>query len=254
MLTTRARCCYVGDWRAHDSTLDRRPIAGALVRLCGFTLVSAVLDGSIHGSEARAFPVSGACGAAGAECSARPRVRSSHAYLRAMIDQAVTRSSTFRRIVAAIEATDGIVYVEHGDCKHGVRACLVLDVTAAAGYRILRIIVDARQPDWDVMASIGHELRHALEVLEDPGLVDTPGVYLFYATGAAGEGPAIRNPRGRRRRIRRTKRSERLRQGQGELDRLARVNKRPDSLFICREAHVASSGLETSKRALGRGP
>jgi hypothetical protein len=132
-------------------------------------------------SEARAFPMAGACDAIGAECPVGPRVRSSHAYLRAMIDQAVARSSTFRRIVDAIEATDGIVYVEHGDCKHGVRACLVLDVTVAAGYRILRVIVDARQPDWDVMASVGHELRHALEVLEDPGLADTPSVYLFYA-------------------------------------------------------------------------
>jgi hypothetical protein len=132
-------------------------------------------------SEARAFPSSDACDAIGGECPDAPRVRSSHAYLRAMIDQAIVRSSTFRRIVDAIQATDGIVYVEHGNCQQGVRACLILDVTAAAGFRILRVIVDARQPDWDVMASIGHELRHALEVLEDPGLVDTPGVYLFYA-------------------------------------------------------------------------
>ena len=157
-----------------------KPITGALVRLCGLTIVSAVLYGSMHGSEARAFPMAGG-DTVGAECSVGPRVRSSHAYLRAMIDQAVVRSSTFRRIVAAIEATDGIVYVEHGDCKHGVRACLALDVTPAAGYRILRVIVDARQPDWDVMASIGHELRHALEVLEDPGLVDTARVFQFYA-------------------------------------------------------------------------
>src|SRR5438552_15568 len=131
-------------------------------------------------SEARAFPMAGAGDAVGAECSVGPRVRSSHAYLRAMIDEALVRSSTFRRIVEAIEATDGIVYVEHGDCKHGVHTCLVLNVTAAAGYRILRVIVDARQPDWDVMASIGHELRHALEVLEDPGLVDMSRVFLFY--------------------------------------------------------------------------
>jgi hypothetical protein len=41
--------------------------------------------------------------------------------------------------------------------------------------------VDARQLDWDVMASIGHELRHALEVLEDPGLVDMARVFQFYA-------------------------------------------------------------------------
>jgi len=130
-------------------------------------------------SEARMSPMAG--DTVGAECSVGPRVRSSHAYLRAMIDEAILRSSTFRRIVDAIDATDGIVYVEHGDCKHGVHTCLVLNVTAAGGYRILRVIVDARQPDWDVMASIGHELRHALEVLEDPGLVDTARVYLFYA-------------------------------------------------------------------------
>ena len=110
-----------------------------------------------------------------------PRVRSSHAYLRAMIGEAVLRSPTFRRIVAAIEATDGIVYVEHGACRHNVRACLALDVTAAGGFRILRVIVDARQPDWDVMASIGHELRHALEVLEQRAIVDNASVYLFYA-------------------------------------------------------------------------
>jgi hypothetical protein len=110
-----------------------------------------------------------------------PRVRSSHAYLRAMIDEAVMRSPTFRDLVAAIGATDGIVYVEQGACKHGVRACLALDVTPAAGFRILRVLVDARQPDWDVMASIGHELRHALEVLENRAIVDNAGIYLFYA-------------------------------------------------------------------------
>jgi hypothetical protein len=110
-----------------------------------------------------------------------PRVRSSHAYLRAMISEAALRSPTFRGIVAAIEATDGIVYVEHGPCTPNIRACLTMDVTAAGNYRILRVMVDARQPDWDVMASIGHELRHALEVLENRAIVDHPSLYFFYA-------------------------------------------------------------------------
>jgi hypothetical protein len=109
-----------------------------------------------------------------------PRVRTSHAYLRAMIAETAVRSPTFRGLVAAIEATDGIVYVEHGACKPGIRACLALDLTPAANFRILRVIVDARQPDWDVMAAIGHELRHALEVLENR-IVDNAGMYLFYA-------------------------------------------------------------------------
>src|SRR6185503_12991737 len=83
---------------------------------------------------------------------------------------------------------DGIVYVEHGACLRGVRACLALEVTTAGDYRILRVMVDARQPDWDVMASIGHELRHAIEVLENRALVDTASVYLFFAKGSVDNG------------------------------------------------------------------
>jgi hypothetical protein len=108
------------------------------------------------------------------------RVRSSHAYIRAMIDEANRRSVTFRRLVAAIEETDGIVYVEQGECGHSVRACLTLSVTPTTGFRFLRVIIDARQPDWDVMASIGHELQHALEVLENATLRSTEAIVLFY--------------------------------------------------------------------------
>src|SRR5205807_2119507 len=73
-----------------------------------------------------------------------------------------------RRLVDAIEVTDGIVYVEEGNCHHKARACLPPIVTAADKFRFLRIVVDARQQDWRVMADIGHELQHALEVLADP--------------------------------------------------------------------------------------
>jgi hypothetical protein len=115
--------------------------------------------------------------------SALPRVRSSHAYIRAMVDEAAQRSATFRRLVTAIDATDGIVYVEQGVCGHSVRACLSLHVVPAAGYRILRVMVDPRQPDWEVMASIGHELQHALEVLGNAALTTTEAVFLFYSHG-----------------------------------------------------------------------
>jgi hypothetical protein len=156
-----------------------------LTMLRVLALVAAVLCAGTHPMHAirAAGGLSGAISRGSADSSLGPRVRSSHAYLRAMIDEAVLRSSTFRSIVAAIGTTNGIVYVEHGACVHSLRACLTLDVTPAAGYRILRVIVDARQPDWDVMASIGHELRHALEVLENPALVDAASVYLFYAQG-----------------------------------------------------------------------
>ena len=112
-----------------------------------------------------------------------PRVRSSHAYIRAMIDEAQVRSATFRHLVRAIEATDGIVYVEEGDCRHGVRACLPLVITSTGDFRILRVLIDARQKDWDVMAEIGHELQHALEVFSERNVRANEQIFfLFYKT------------------------------------------------------------------------
>lgn len=101
------------------------------------------------------------------EPSGGPRVRSTHPYILAMIAEAQVRSATFRRLVSGIEATDGIVYVEEGDCHHHVRACLLPVVTTSLGYRFLRVLIDARQQDWQVMSNIGHELQHALEVLRE---------------------------------------------------------------------------------------
>src|SRR6266536_2502082 len=101
----------------------------------------------------------------GAEAPLGLRVRSSHPYIRAMIAEAQVRSATFRRLVHAVEATDGIVYVEEGDCHRRLRACLPPVVTSAGDVRFLRVLVDARQEDWQVMPepvlSLGSsELRH----------------------------------------------------------------------------------------------
>jgi hypothetical protein len=118
------------------------------------------------------------------EPSAMPRVRSSHPYIRAMIAEAQVRSATFRGLVHAIEVTNGIVYVEEGSCRHGLIACLPLVVTSSGGYRILRVVIDARRQDWDVMASIGHELRHAFEVLSQPEVrTGEEAFYEFYRAG-----------------------------------------------------------------------
>ena len=156
-----------------------QPLRAALVLMRVLALTPAVLYGGTHAVEARASRTDAID--AGVDCSVGQRVRSTHAYIHAVIGEAMLRSKTFRGLVAAVEATDGIVYVEQGACKHNLRACLSLDVTVAGDYRILRVTVDVRQPDWDVMASIGHELKHALEVLENPGLVDATSVYLYYA-------------------------------------------------------------------------
>jgi hypothetical protein len=109
------------------------------------------------------------------------RVRSSHPYIRAIIAEAEVRSATFRRLVRAVEATDGIVYVEQGDCRHHVRACLPPIVTSAGDFRFLRVLVDARQEDWQVMSDIGHELQHALEVLVVPSARTNASLFFLFS-------------------------------------------------------------------------
>jgi hypothetical protein len=91
--------------------------------------------------------------------------------------------------VATIDASDGLVWLSEGQCQHGVSACLSLSMTVAGPHRLLRVIVDAKGTDIDLMSSIGHELRHAVEVLADPNLRSSSAVYFFYArTRAPGTG------------------------------------------------------------------
>lgn len=117
--------------------------------------------------------------AADAAAPGLARVRSSNAAITALIGQATERSETFRAIVATINASDGIVYVEEGKCGHGVRACFVA-VTKAGATRFLRVKVDTDKADWDLMGSIGHELRHTIEVLGNPKVDNNASMFFFY--------------------------------------------------------------------------
>ena len=109
-------------------------------------------------------------------------IRTSSPVVRRLVRDAFTRSPTFRQIAEMIEATDGIVYVEEGKCGHSVRACLVLGLAISGPNRLLRILVDSRRADWDLQGSIGHELRHAIEVLTDPAVRSDGAMYHFYSS------------------------------------------------------------------------
>ena len=112
---------------------------------------------------------------------AMPRVRAEDSRIAALIIRAYRLSATFRHVVDTINETDGIVYVEPGQRCGRARACMMLKVTVAGPSRILRIVVDPRQADdCDLMASIGHELWHAAEVLRDPSITSDFAVRLFY--------------------------------------------------------------------------
>jgi hypothetical protein len=108
-----------------------------------------------------------------------PHVRSSNPEIGTLIVLATEQSATFRGMVETINASGSLVYVEKGACGSRVRACLI-DVTLAGAYRILWVKVDTRKADWDLMGSIGHELRHSIEVLGALAVTSRAAMYFFY--------------------------------------------------------------------------
>jgi hypothetical protein len=53
-------------------------------------------------------------------------------------------------------------------------------VTQTATNRILVVKVDIRRADGELMGLIGHELRHAIEILGEPNVVDAVSMYFLY--------------------------------------------------------------------------
>ena len=145
-----------------------------LRRSMSSTVIALLLGGMTFGVRAEGDRSTGAL----------PRVRTTNTAIATLLTEASTRSSTFRELVSTIEQTDGIVYVEPGQCRHGVRACLSLSVTRAGGFRILRVLVNLATDAIELMATIGHELRHALEILTQPAVRSTQDAWLYYAREA----------------------------------------------------------------------
>jgi hypothetical protein len=124
-------------------------------------------------------PAGAGQGLAAEASSTTTHVRSDDSALAGLINQATRGSETFRRLLATIEASNGIVYVEPGACGHGVRACLTMWMQVSGPNRFVRIVINRSKPDRDleVRGSIGHELQHAIEVLREPAV--TNGVTMF---------------------------------------------------------------------------
>jgi hypothetical protein len=108
------------------------------------------------------------------------RMRSEHPVIAAAIVAAAEHSPAFRSMIEAVGRTDGIVYIREGPCRRGLRACLA-GVHSAPSIRYVDVKVNTRMvAGCALMASVGHELQHALEVLENPKVTDNQTLAHFY--------------------------------------------------------------------------
>jgi len=116
-------------------------------------------------------------------------VRSTDARALELFREGCERPTTFGELVAAIEGSSGIVYVEFGYCAFGhLNGCLLPFVARVEGERYLRIVVspDKNQRTRDqLLALMAHELQHALEVIEHEDVVAAPTMQqMFRKIGA----------------------------------------------------------------------
>src|ERR1700741_1549321 len=83
-------------------------------------------------------------------------------------------------LLAAIERTDGLVYVSEGSCMPQVKACLLMQLDQAGPNRMLRIHLTPGRPDDEAIIAVGHELQHAMVVLGDPRVRTTDDMFVLY--------------------------------------------------------------------------
>jgi len=108
------------------------------------------------------------------------RVRAADTHIKRLLEEGVKRSVTFGDLVAAVNASDVIVYIQRVDRLGPTIAGQLMIVPVPNAQRYLRIqVLDHLSPD-ETISLIGHELRHALEVAAAPDVRDQRGLIELY--------------------------------------------------------------------------
>jgi hypothetical protein len=108
-----------------------------------------------------------------------PHVRAASNQTRLLIEEARTRSNLVREMLARLECTDTIAYVEITASPQIARARTKL-VSASPGARFLRIGINAGMTYPDLVPLLAHELQHAVEIAERDEVRDEAGVRRLY--------------------------------------------------------------------------
>jgi hypothetical protein len=115
-------------------------------------------------------------------------VRSSEAWILALINAGLARSATFRQLVDMLNESDVIVYIEAQVTRESrqihresLDAYLIHHVVDQGGYRYLRIGVGARGAKRRLIGVLAHELQHAVEITRAPEVRDDEKLENFFS-------------------------------------------------------------------------
>jgi hypothetical protein len=108
------------------------------------------------------------------------QVRSSTRWGLDLIEEGRQNSASFRLLVDALHDTDIVVYVQPAQDLPGVTEAVTEFVAASGPARYLRIWMGVRTTRKRLIALLGHELQHALEIGRAREVVDITTLQAFY--------------------------------------------------------------------------
>lgn len=109
-----------------------------------------------------------------------PRLRAADTRIAAAIKEGLERSPSFRAIVNRISELDVIVYAESQPLLRGKLSGTMTWVTATKEFRYVRVSLNPDLNTWQLIASLGHELQHVVEVGEAPSIVSERTMSDYY--------------------------------------------------------------------------
>jgi hypothetical protein len=109
-----------------------------------------------------------------------PRVRPETAEARALLDELLARSPTAQRLVDHLQESDVIVYVRYRwFATESINGHIGL-ASARPRHRYLIIELACRRTRLQQLETLGHELRHAVEIADEASVTNSSSLSAFY--------------------------------------------------------------------------
>jgi hypothetical protein len=111
-----------------------------------------------------------------------PHVRPLTSGMSQFFAEGMVRSETIRSLVHRLEESDVIVYLRARPFTSTLTTGHLLFVSATPGRRYVMIEIACERSWATQLATLGHELRHAVEVAEAPSVRSDRGLAAYYST------------------------------------------------------------------------
>jgi hypothetical protein len=109
-----------------------------------------------------------------------PRIRPQDTRIKQVLQEGAARSATFKSLVDRIEASNVIVYVAVNPLLKSTLSGSLTWMTQAGGYRYVRASISADLLFDQMIATVAHELQHAVEVIGDETVKDEKSLVALY--------------------------------------------------------------------------